>query len=140
MPRAGMLRRRCVPSERPRRAGYGSVARPELADYFLRHKIRASRVTRDQLAGDTIDLAHRREQTSVARDSAHRECVLVVNLADQQPFARRTYFARREHVGDRLQPPRAYMRNIYIVGGAQAQRPKNFLATVSVERDARDFF
>src|ERR1700723_3175061 len=98
MPRAGMLGRRRVPSERPGRAGYSRVARPELADYFLRHKIRASRVTRDQRTGDAIDLAHRSEQSSVARVSAHRECVLVVNLADQQTLARRTNFGRREHV------------------------------------------
>src|SRR3984893_12597760 len=95
MPRAGILRRRCVPSERPGRAGHGSVARPELADYFLRHEIRTSRVARDQLARDSIDLAHGREQPRVTGDSTHRERVLVVNLADQQPLARGTYFSRR---------------------------------------------
>src|SRR5208283_5602045 len=38
MPRAGMLGRRRVPSERPGRASHGRVASPELANYFLGHE------------------------------------------------------------------------------------------------------
>src|ERR1700683_3553351 len=103
MPRARTPGRRSIPSSRPGRSGYGTVASPKFADDLLRHKIGTALVARDQLGRDFIDIANRREETRVPRDAAHRECVVVIDLADQKTFARGTILGRREHLEHRLE-------------------------------------
>src|SRR5437879_6576843 len=101
-PRARVLGRRSVPSERPGRTLHSFVAGPKLANDALRHQFGAAVVAADEFPCDAIDFLDGSEESGVSGDSTHRVGILVVNLANQQPLAERAVLGWSKHLGHRL--------------------------------------
>ena len=73
-----------------------------------RHEVVAAPAPTRRAGGrGRVDVARRREQPGMAGDAAHGVGVVVVHLAAQHALAPRAAFGRRDHVGDRLDAPRA---------------------------------
>src|SRR5438270_5326300 len=87
MTRAGVFRRWRVPTERPSRTSYGSVAAPKFAHNRLRNKVRFSAIAPQQLVSDPVNLLNRRKQPGMARHATHRISVLIVDLPKQPSLA-----------------------------------------------------
>src|ERR1041385_5944938 len=135
---ARILRRRRVPAEREGRARNGFVAREELSDDGRgKQRIPAGQAFA-QPQQKTVDVLGVREKPGVPGDAAHRVGVVVVHLAADDALAPRAVLGRRDHLVDRLEPPRAQLREIDERRRAQPDRLEDLVVAVAVERPAGD--